>query len=140
MRRLKTAVKRLRELHIGIALTEEKITPIDLALLDRLCGDLYSISPKIGPKDILKAVASFYNISPESIQGPARDKKYSTARHLVAYLCTHHLKMGQVETAKVIGRRDHTSVLYARNKITKTMETDLFFRRQIQDLCRELSF
>ena len=139
MRRLKTAVKRLHELYMDTAPTEQKGVCIDFALLDRLCGDLYSISPQIGYDDILRAVAKFYNINPESIRGPARDKKYSAARHLVAYLCTHHLKINQTETARLIGRRDHTSVVYARNKIAKLMETDLFFRRQIQELCRELS-
>lgn len=141
MRRLKTAIKRLQEA-CGSSAVEEKKTAciMDRALLDRVCGDLYSISPKTGPKDILKAVARFYDIDPESIRGPARDKKYSTARHLVAYLCTHDLKMSQMETAQVIGRRDHSSVLYARNKIAKIMEKDLFFRRQVQDLCREFSF
>ena len=140
MRRLKTALKRLHELYMDNVPVEQKGSCIDLALLDRLCGDLYSIPSQISPRDILKAVANFYKISPESIQGPARDKKYSTARHLTAYLCTHYLKMNQTETAQLIGRRDHTSVVYARNKIAKAMERDLFFRRQIQDLCRELSF
>ena len=140
MRRLKTAVKRLDdEFYAEEAMKEKKTLPLDLASLDRLCGDLYSLSPQIKPRDILRAVANFYRVSPESIQGPARDKKYSSARHLTAYLCTHKLKMKQKETAQLIGRSDHSSVIYAREKITKTMERDLFFRKQVQDICRDLS-
>ena len=140
MRLLKTAVKRLyEELYVKVPTEKGKPPPFDIAFLDRVCGDLYSLPPKLAASDILKAVAAFYKVSAEAIQGPARDKKYSAARHLTAYLCTSKLKMRQKETAQFIGCADHSSVVYAREKVIKTMEKDLFFRRQVQDLCRELS-
>ena len=136
MRSLKTAARRLKELYTFHPDSIQK--NIDTLLIDRTCGDLYYKFTELSADDILKAVSAFYNISPKALQGPSRDRKYTVARHLVAYLCVNNLKMSLKDTAQVIGRSDHSSVIYARNKVAKLMQNDLFFRRQIQEVLKKV--
>ncbi len=142
MRRLKTSIYRLKEenynstLASSKAMTKEasKNNTIDLRFVDKLCQDLYTYQSEITAHDILITIAKFYGVTTTAITGPSRDKKYALARHLVAYLCTKHLNMSLKETAQFIGRRDHASIIHARNKIAKMLEEDLFFRQQIHEL------
>ncbi len=137
MRRLKSAVWRIAEFHSysnTIDNPELTIANIGLDFLDRECQDLYTKTTEMTPQAVIQIVADFYKISPKCITGPARDKRYSLARHVVAYFCTNYLKMNLKESAQVIGRQDHASASHARNKVEKLMERDLFFRRQLQEL------
>ena len=135
MRNLKSAVLRIHELSL-----RSKILPMGLKKedLDRLCEDLYSFKKKSNGKDVLLLVGDYYKISPDEIISSSRKKKHSLARHLVAYLCHTYLKFNLQKTAKLIARKDHTSVIHACKKIEKLMEQDLFFRQQVAKLIGDI--
>ncbi len=122
----------------GAALGMQNLSNISREQLDHLCHDLYTRHIVTEPAKIIKIVADFCNVPIEAIYGPARDKKYSLARHLVAYICSECLDMNLREIARVIGRREHGSVLHARKKIMALMENDLFFRHQVEDMMLQL--
>lgn len=150
MRKLKSATIRLEKLPRHRGNSNKKAAPLQDAAraqssltvsreyLDHLCQDLYTHQTTANPKDILRAVAAFYDIPVETIYGPARDKKYVLARHLAAYLCSECLEMNLREVAQLIGRREHGSVLHARRKIIRLMKEDLFFRHQVEDMILKL--
>ena len=107
-------------------------------LIDSLCRDICVSPNKASAQDVLSSVAEFFRISPSAIQGPSRDKKCALARHLTAYFCVTYLRMNLKETAFMVGRREHGSVIHARKKIENLIQNDLFFRQQVQKLCLEL--
>ena len=139
MRRLKTSVLRIRQYQTNYPCSMAKLSSKDsLLLIDSLCRDLCVSPSTASPRDVLSRVAEFFGISPAAIKGPSRDKKCALARHLTAYFCVTYLRMNLKETALLVGRREHGSVIHARKKIENLIQNDLFFRKQVQKLCLEL--
>lgn len=136
MRHLKSAIRRLvhaREMKGDVSKSGWTSNE-----LDQVCADLYTRRPPVPPERVRQVVAEFFQLSPEAITGPIRDKQHALARHMTAYLCTEHLQLSLKETAVVIGRREHGSVIHARKKIEVTLERDLFFRKQMQELTEKI--
>lgn len=138
MRRLKTSISRLYEYHLAHVQSLEQMAKIPIIEIDKICQDLYTYERQIKPQAVLNTVANFYGVQVSAIQGPARDKKYSLARHLVAYLSTKHLQLSLKETATLIGRRDHASAIHGRNRIARLMQNDLFLQSQVQEILYKL--
>ncbi len=139
MRRLKTSILRIRQYQANHPLSMERLSSKDsFLLIDSLCRDICVSPNKASAQDVLSSVAEFFRISPSAIQGPSRDKKCALARHLTAYFCVTYLRMNLKETAFMVGRREHGSVIHARKKIENLIQNDLFFRQQVQKLCLEL--
>ncbi len=106
----------------------------DFSTINHYCQDLFTKKETPSSFQILKKVTAFYNITPEAITSSSRAKKFSLDRHLVAYICIKNLKLTLKETAKIIGRKDHVSVIHACKKIEKLMKEDLFFRQQVLEM------
>ena len=141
IRLLKSVSNRIQDMYSYIQNNSKKnlaTKVIDFATIDQYCKDLYTKKEIPNSIQILKKVAEYYQLTTESITGPSRIKKFSIARHLVAYICNKHLKYTLHETAKVIGRKDHASVIHACKKIEKIIENDLFFRQQALDLISQI--
>ena len=59
-----------------------------------------------------------------AVRGKSRMKDLVRARHVAMYLFCNELGVPLQETGKWFSNRDHTSVLHARDKITKDMALD----------------
>ncbi len=117
------------------ALSDEQLY---MRITDSACSELYSADTAgHDPEILLRTVADFYKVTPDSIRGPARDRKFTEARHVFAYLCYRHLNLKLVSIAVLIGRKDHTAVLHGVNKTEQKINEDLFFRSQIRKLAAE---
>ncbi len=115
------------------------VRPDDANAARQAIADLVDAAPQRGgPQRVVELVAAALSVSPSAIRGPARDKRFALARHLVAYLCTELLGLKLMETAAVIGRREHGSVIHARRRIASLMERDLFLRNQVAELSAQI--
>lgn len=75
----------------------------------------------VKPKEILSAVASFYDFKKKDLSGPRRPKKLAFARQILMYLLRTELKMPLMDIGQFLGNRDHTTVMYGVEKITKLL-------------------
>lgn len=71
--------------------------------------------------DIIKAVAEFYEISPNDITKRSRKQDIIEPRQIAMYLLREMLKMSFPTIGEKIGKRDHTTVLHAYEKISKEL-------------------
>lgn len=83
------------------------------------------------PNQIIKAVASFYEISPNELTGRGRKKEIVEPRQVTIYLLREVLNMSYPYIAEKIGKRDHSTAIYAYEKINKTIEKDRNFQQKI---------
>lgn len=75
-------------------------------------------------KDINKIFSSccaLLGVEPREILEKNRTKVIAYKRHLIAYVLVRELEFGSVETSKVLGYRDHTSVLHACTSIANQL-------------------
>lgn len=71
----------------------------------------------LSPKDIIEAVARFYEISLKDITGNSRRKELVGPRQIAVYLIREELNTSYPSIGQEMGGRDHTTAMHAYNKI-----------------------
>ncbi len=76
------------------------------------------------PQKIIKAVTDYFNISKEDLLGSCRKKNLVIPRQLAMYLMREEINYSYPNIGQELGKRDHTTVMYACEKIKKELESD----------------
>ncbi|CAK7009926.1 MAG: Chromosomal replication initiator protein DnaA [Desulfovibrio sp.] len=74
-----------------------------------------------GCREILGEVARKLNLRPEDVLGAKRRPDLVLARQVSMYICRRKLGLSYPELGRAFGGRDHSTVIYAINKIKKLM-------------------
>ncbi|MFA5360730.1 MAG: chromosomal replication initiator protein DnaA [Candidatus Paceibacterota bacterium] len=88
----------------------------------------------IPPKEVIKKIASFYDLTENEILGHSRKKELVKPRQIVMYLLREELGYSYTNIAEKIGNRDHTTVIHACKKISKDIEKNTVFAQEINIL------
>jgi chromosomal replication initiator protein len=91
--------------------------------------------PDITIEEIIKAVASKLNMKIADIKSPKKNKALVFARQICMFLARELTNSSFPDIGTKIGGRDHSTVIYAHNKIKQLKETD----RTILDTLEELN-
>jgi len=76
------------------------------------------------PQKIFTSVASFYNLNQQDLFSATRKKEVAWPRQVAMYLLRKELRKSFPNIGSIFGGKDHTTVLYAFNKIEKQIESD----------------
>jgi len=76
------------------------------------------------PEEIVKGVADHYGLKAEEIRGAGRRKEVVIPRQVAMYLIREVTHMSLPEIGQFFDGRDHTTVLYAIQKIQEAIDTD----------------
>ena len=102
-------------------LSGSALTPnlVDVALLDLLPqrGDLE-------PGKIIDMVASYFNLSAEKLLGRDRSRHIALPRQIAMYILREEANVSLPQIGAVLGGRDHTTVMYGIDKISKEIHGD----------------
>jgi len=77
--------------------------------------------PLTSTQQILKEVAEKHGVTVEDLKGPCRRLKYALPRHEAAYRIVKELGFSLPKTGRVLGKRDHTTILNSVRKHAKRM-------------------
>ncbi|MBI2861575.1 MAG: chromosomal replication initiator protein DnaA, partial [Chloroflexi bacterium] len=83
------------------------------------------------PNQILEAVASQYQVSVPSLIGKQRHQKLALPRHVCMYLLREELDITLQEVGRVLGGRDHSTVIHGSERIAREINTDSGLRSAI---------
>ncbi len=110
--------------------------PISLAQAEEVLSDLVRAGEprRISPQFILETTAATYGFSVDALIGPSRTRPLVTARQVAMYLTRQLTDYSYPAIGRVFGKRDHTTVIHAVDKISGQMQE----RRQIYDQVTEL--
>jgi len=120
-------------------LKNEPITP-DLcqSLLKKPSLETTKIKQTIKPEEILKIVAHYFNLKISQIKGSKRDRPIVIPRQIAMYLIKTGIKdTPYMEIGRLFGNRDHTTVMYAVNKIAKLLLTSEDLRLKVASIKKE---
>ncbi len=81
---------------------------------------------------IIKSVSDFYDVKLEEVIGKSRQKKIVKPRQISVYFLRQELNLSFPEIGKVLGGRDHSTAIYAYEKITKELENNLLLKDQLK--------
>lgn len=87
---------------------------------------------------IQQTVAEYFHINPEDLKAKKRTKEIVVPRQLAMYLCRELTDSSLPKIGEEFGGRDHTTVLYACERIREYMANDDKFNRTVKDLILKL--
>lgn len=83
---------------------------------------------------ITDAVCSYFNVMKSDVLGKKKSKDIVEPRMISEYLITELLSVPLFSIGKFFGGRDHSTVVYARDKIAEQVKTDPEMQRIIGDI------
>lgn len=92
----------------------------------------------VNAEKIIKYVSMRYGIKKEDITGPKRDTAVKNARHICAYLMRSMLNMTYKEIGTAL-RKHHSTIMDSCLKIEGNIKKSDIFKREIEDMERDLS-
>ncbi len=95
-------------------------------------------SKEVSIEGILKAVADFYHIMEEDLKSNIKTKEITWARHVAMYISRDRTKFALQKIGLAFGRKDHTTVIHAYEKVKSLIQTDSAINIEIQSIIDSL--
>lgn len=112
-------------------LSGASLTP---SLVDVALADLLPQRQNIAPLKIIELVAREWQTTVDALMGRDRSQKIAEPRQVAMYLLRKETDASLPQIGEVLGGRDHTTVMYAIDKITNEMTT----RRELEKRVRNV--
>jgi len=93
---------------------------------------------RVNPVDIIKTVCSFYNIKQSHLKGPSRAASIAFYRQITMYLLEKELGLTLIEVAELLNRRDHTTALHAKQKISNLILRNPNLKKEVDIITQSL--
>ncbi len=85
----------------------------------------------INPNQVVKAVADFYEVSPNDLINRSRKKEIAESRQVAMYLLREMLGLSYPYIGRRLGKRDHTTAIYAFEKIAKEINRNQALNQKV---------
>ncbi len=113
----------LNKLIATASLTSNKQITMEMA--EKAINDIVSQQEKvISAAYIQETVGKYFNVNPKDLKGSKRSNDITFPRQIAMYLCRSVANMSLPQIGKDFGKRDHTTVMHACNKIEKEIKTN----------------
>ncbi|MBO5948689.1 chromosomal replication initiator protein DnaA [bacterium] len=86
------------------------------------------------PEKIMNTICDFFKISMEDLTGKKRNREIVEPRQMCVYLIEEMLHIPLEAIGKLLGGRDHTTIMHARDKITNQVKVNQHIRTLINDI------
>ena len=133
----KKVQKNVRELEGSLnrmaALARLTGSPITLELSSRAIEDFmpYQSHSSVDPDRILDEVTRRFRVSNDDLVGASRKKGIVRARHVAMYLLHEELGMKDTEIGRLLGGRDHSTIINAVGKVNYEINVDPHLRQDV---------
>ena len=116
-----------------VAFSQLMNTPVALESIPHVLDDLSSDAARhfIDPERIIEEVSRYYKITPGDILGRSRTKKIALARQVGMYLLIYELEMSPTQVGRILGGRDHATVIHGAGKINGEINEDGQLRQDV---------
>ena len=130
---VRTLEGRLTKVVFASKLHEQPIT-VSLARSALHAAVSESESEEITPASIISAVTSFYKVTRNELVGKCKKKELVLPRQVCCYLMCELLSLPLMSIGKELGDRNHTTILYSRNKVEEMMNVSDKLANEIDDI------
>ncbi len=106
-----------------VAIASLTHTPITIEMAEKSINDVISQKEKVISSDYIQdVVAKYFNINKKDLKGSTRSADITYPRQIAMYLCRDIAQMSFPKIGDDFGKRDHTTVMHACNKIDKEVK------------------
>lgn len=113
---------------------------ITLDLAEEVLAQYVDVEPdKLTPERILAAVGDRFGVKSDALVGKRRTQLVALPRQVAMYLMRQLTDLSLVEIGRTFGGRDHTTVLYACEKVARLVNSEDAMREKINGLISTLA-
>jgi len=116
-------------------LSGQSLTP---ELVEAALADLLPQRQTVLPERIVELVAREWKTTTEALLGRDRSQKIAEPRQVAMYLMRKETEASLPQIGEVLGGRDHTTVMYAIDKIANQIETKADLRKRVINVKQQL--
>ena len=106
----------------------------DLELVKEALKDFLDPPGELSMDSITDAVANYFKTAKSELIGKKKSKNVAEPRQVAIYIINDVLSPPLTSIGDFFGGRDHTTIMYARDKISSAIENNPAFARKINDL------
>ena len=108
---------------------------IDMALVQEVLKKIIrNTEEKVTVEEIIKTVAGKFGIKINELKAAKKNKNLTVPRHIAMYLARKLTTSSYPDIGEKIGGRDHSTVIYACNKIKKLIDVDNDIKTMVQNI------
>ena len=123
------AFAKLNKVTLNLELAEEALKDV-----------IYPDKPRqITPSVIINVVSEHFGVDPEDITSIKRNSEFVQPRQVVMYLCREMTNTSLSNIAKLLGKKDHTTVIHGINKISEEMKTNEELKNKIDTIKKKIT-
>src|SRR3989339_1692473 len=93
---------------------------------------------RVNPSEVIRTVCSFYNIKQSYLKSPSRAASIAFYRQITMYLLEKELGLTLTEAAGILNRKDHTTALHAKQKISNLILRDPNLKKEVDIITQSL--
>ncbi len=123
------ALSRLKKQEVNVTLAEE-------ALKDLISPDN---KKKLTPESIIEVIAEHFNISTSDIYSVNKSRNIAYPRQVAMYLCRKLTDLSLADIGKLMGNRDHTTILHGIDKVDTNIKKDTSMQNTIEVLMKKIN-
>nr|WP_293546022.1 chromosomal replication initiator protein DnaA [Prevotella sp.] len=108
---------------------------IDIRLAERVIKRAVKVDDKpLTIDDIVEKVCTHYNVTTAAVNSKSRKREYVVARQVTMYLAQKYTKMPASRIGKLVGNRDHSTVIHSCSKVEERLKIDHEFSDEIMSI------
>ena len=108
---------------------------IDIRLAERVIKRAVKVETKpLTIDDIVETVCTHYNVTVTQVNSKSRKREYVVARQVTMYLAQKLTKMPASRIGKLVGNRDHSTVIHSCSKVEERLKMDATFSDEIMSI------
>ncbi|MBM6992126.1 MAG: chromosomal replication initiator protein DnaA [Prevotella sp.] len=108
---------------------------IDMHLAERVIKRAVKVDDEpLTIDDILDKVCVHYNVTPAQVNSKCRKQDYVKARQVSMYLAQKYTKMPASRIGKLVGNRDHSTVIHSCTQVEKRLQVDKLFCEELNSI------
>ncbi len=115
--------------------------PIDVEMAKEILKDMTEVRSgpgEVTPQKVINIVCEHYMIDEKEFLSKKKNKEVAFPRQVAMYLCCELTDISQDGLGKLLGGRDHSTVVYGRDKISERLKTDPELKLTIDTLTKKI--
>lgn len=107
-------------------------------LVESALADVLPRRSEVQPVEVVRRVAEAFGVPVDRMLGRDRSRQVVLPRQIAMYLLREESRISLPQIGKTLGGRDHTTVMYACEKVADLLERDDRLRRQVVEIREQI--
>ncbi len=112
--------------------------PVTPQLVETALGDLLPRRTDVKPQEVIRKVSEAFGTTVDQLLSRDRTRQVALPRQVAMYLLREEANVSLPQIGDALGGRDHTTVMYACEKIKGMLEQDDRFKRKVLEIIEKL--